>query len=178
MTHGPLQISTRRRRRGFTLLETSTALFVMIVLGIALVTMIQQHTVFLKFFRQQTFLTTEAPTIGNLLGRILNEADHYFVYSSKDEALAGGVPVLSNGSAVRLFFKTPTQETEERLIVVETVGAGKALKFYGWQLDGTATSWTISNKISNASFLSNQGILNITLHGPNGEEITYGGGAR
>jgi hypothetical protein len=140
--------------------------------------MIQQHTLFLKFFRQQSFLSVEAPTIGNLLGRILNDADHYFVYSSKDEALAGGVPVLTNGSAVRLFYKTPTQETEERLVVVENITGGKALKFYGWQLDGTATSWTISSKIADASFLSNQGILNITLVGPNGEEVTYGGGAR
>jgi hypothetical protein len=150
----------------------------LVVLGIAIVTMLQQHMQFLKFFRQQSFLTTEAPQIGNLLARILNDADHYFVYASKDDAIAAGLPVLNGGHALRLFFKSPTDEIVERLIAVETVTGGKSLNFYGWKADGTATSWSISKKIQDAEFLSTDGILNITLKGPNGEEVTYGGGAR
>lgn len=173
-----LQISGRRRRAGFSLLEVSVAMSLLIVLGVALVTMIQQHTMFIKLFRQQAFLATEAPQIGNLLGRILNQADHYFVYATKDDALAGGAPVLTTGHALRLFFKTPTQEIVERLIVVEDTASGKALNFLGWRSDGTQTSWTISSKIQDAEFLSDQGILNMTLEGPNGEVVTYGGGAR
>jgi hypothetical protein len=173
-----LQISSRRRRGGFSLLEMSVAMSLLIVLGVALVTMIQQHTTFIKLFRQQAFLATEAPQIGNLLGRILNQADHYFVYATKDDALGGGAPVLTTGHALRLFFKTPTQDTEERLIVVEDTATGKALNFVGWRSDGTQTSWTISSKIQDAEFLSDQGILNMTLEGPNGEVVTYGGGAR
>jgi hypothetical protein len=178
MRTGTLQFRGKRRTAGFTLLEMSTAMSMLVVLGIALVTMMQQHMMFMNFFRQQSFLTSEAPQIGNLLARILNEADHYFVYASKEDALAAGAPVLSGGHALRLFFKSPTDETVERLIAVESVTGGKMLNFYGWKPDGTATSWTISKKIQNAEFLSTGGILNITLTGPNGEEITYGGGAR
>lgn len=178
MKTAAIQIHARRRKAGFTLLEMSTAMSLLVVLGVALVGLVQQQTQFLKLFRQQSFLAAEAPQIGNLLGRILNEADHYFVYATKDDALGGGVPVLTAGRAVRLFFKTPTQETEERLIVVETTAGVTALKFFGWQPDGTLTSWTISSKIQDAEFLSAQGILNMTLEGPNGEEVTYGGGAR
>jgi prepilin-type N-terminal cleavage/methylation domain-containing protein len=173
-----IQIQRRRHRAGFTLLEMSTSMGIMLVLAVALVVMLQQHTQFMAMFRKQAFLTSEAPQIGNLLGRILNEADHYFVYATKDEALAGGLPVLTGGHALRLFFKTPTQEVEERLIVVEATATGNALKFYGWQSDGTPTSWTISDQIADAEFLSDQGILNMTLEGPNGEEVTYGGGAK
>jgi prepilin-type N-terminal cleavage/methylation domain-containing protein len=178
MKGAAIQIHGKRRKAGFTLLEMSTAMSLMVVLGVALVTLVSQHTQFLKLFRQQAFLATEAPQIGNLLGRILNEADHYFVYATKDDALSGGMPILTSGHALRLFFKTPTQETEERLIVVESTGSGAALKFYGWLADGTATSWTITSKIHDAEFLSTEGILNMTLEGPNGEEVTYGGGAR
>lgn len=151
----------------------------MLVLAVALVTMLHQHGLFIQMFRQQSFLATEAPQIGNLLGRILNEADHYFVYATKNDALSGGVPILTPGHALRLYFKTPTQEVEERIIAVEDItGGGKALKFYGWQSDGTETSWIITRSIADAEFLSDQGILNMTLKGPNGEEVTFGGGAR
>jgi hypothetical protein len=172
--------SHRRKRTsaGFSLLEASTALSILVTLGVALVVLVQQHVKFMELFRQQAFLAAEAPTIGNLVGRIFNEVDHYFVYATKDDALGAGTPIMTPGRAVRLFFKTPTQEVEERLIVVESVTGGNALKFYGWQPDGTPTSWTISDKIADAEFQSSQGILNMTLEGPNGEEITYGGGAR
>jgi hypothetical protein len=178
MKNTALQIHARRRPAGFTLLEMSTAMSLLIVLATALVTLVTQHMQFLNLFRQQSFLASEAPQIGNLLGRILNEADHYFVYATKDDALGGGAPIMTGGHALRLFFKTPTQETEERLIVVESAGSGAALKFYGSQADGTPTSWTITSKIHDAEFLSTDGILNMTLEGPNGEEVTYGGGAR
>lgn len=172
------RVRRTRRNGGFSLLESATAMGIMVVLGVALLMMLQQHIFFLRMFKQQTFLSSEAPAIGNLVGRIFNEVDHYFVYATKNDALGGGVPILSAGRAVRLFFKTPNQGIEERLIAVENTGSGNALKFYGWQSDGTPTSWTISDKIADAEFLSTQGILNMTLEGPNGEEITYGGGAR
>jgi hypothetical protein len=156
----------------------SAALSIILALGLALMVMLQQHVQFMEMFRRQSFLAADAPKIGNLLGRILNHADHYFVYASKADALAGAKPVLAGGRAVRLFFKSAAQVTEERLIAVEATATGNALRFYGSRLDGTATSWTISNRITDAQFTSSQGILNITLDGPNGEEVTYAGGAR
>lgn len=178
MKPGSHQIRAGRSRAGFTLLEMSTAFGVLMVLGVALLAMLQQHTQFLEMFRRQSFLAVEAPKIGNLLGRILNEADHYFVYAGKDEALAAGQPTMAPGQAVKLFFKTPTQETEERMIVAESTAKGTALRFYSWGADGTTAAWTIASRLRSASFQSDQGILNMTLEGPNGELVTYGGGVR
>jgi hypothetical protein len=173
-----LRARRTRRNAGFSLLESSAAIGVLLTLGVVLLMMLQQHIFFVSMFKKQTFLSSEAPAIGNLVGRILNEVDHYFVYATKDAALGTGTPIMTPGRAVRLFFKTPNQGIEERLIAVESTASGNALKFYGWQADGTATSWTISDKIADAEFLSTQGILNMTLEGPNGEEVTYGGGAQ
>ncbi|MDB6072510.1 MAG: hypothetical protein JWO89_150 [Verrucomicrobiaceae bacterium] len=172
------QALLRRPPAGFSLVEVSTALGVMMVLAISMVIMLQQHAQFLEMFRRQSFLASEAPKIGNLLGRIINESDHYFVYADKAAALGGGQPLLTDGKAVRLFFKSPNHELAERLITVEDTAAGAAMRFYNLRIDGSQSSWTISDRIAAADFRSDQGILNVTLTGPHGEQVAYGGGAR
>jgi hypothetical protein len=178
MKQGEFKIRRRGRQAGFTLVEISTAVLIMLVLGLALIAMLQGHVRFMEIFRQQTFLSAEAPKIGNLLGRMLNQSDHFFVYASKEDAQAELTPVLTSGSAVRLFFKSANQETTARVIAVDTVEGVTSLRFYNQLPDTTWTSWTISDRIAGASFLISQGILNVTLNGPNGEEVVYSGGAR
>lgn len=173
-----LQSSRRSTQGGFTLLEMSSAMAVLLILSTALLAMMQQHVLLMQLCQRQAFLTSEAPKIGNLLTRILNGADHYFVYASKDAALGTGAPILGSGAAVKLFFKSAAQTTETRVLAVEAGSSGAALKLYTPQGNGAATSWTVSGKIASAEFLSADGILGVTLHGPNGEQITYSGGAR
>lgn len=154
------------------------AISISLVLAVVLVVMLQQHLSFMALAQKQSFLADEAPKIGNLLGRILNQTDSYFVYADRDSALAGATPVLTNGLAVRLLFKSAAQETIERLIAVEPLDGTAALQFYATQDDGSLSSWTICDQLQGASFRADEGILNITLVGPNGEEVTYSGGAR
>ena len=172
---------TKQDHSGFTLLEMSAAMAVMMVVSTALVAMMQQHVTFLQMCQQQVFLTSEAPKIGNLLNRILNNADHYFVYATKEDALGNGLPTLASGSAVKLFFKSAAQTTETRILSVEPSApetSGTSLRFYTPQTTGPETSWTVTSKIRAASFQSGEGILSITLLGPNKEQVTYYGGAR
>ncbi len=172
--------ASRKYQSGFTLIEMSSAVAIMMMLGITLLIMLNQHIQFLRMFQAQSFLASEAPSIGNLVGRIVNQADHYFVYADRSAATGGGNPLLTGGRAVRLFFKAADQTVSERVIAMEPAsGNNRAqLRFYGWLADGTERSWTISDKLNDADFISTQGILNLTLRGPNGEEITYGGGAK
>jgi type II secretory pathway component PulJ len=163
---------------GFTLLEMSAAMAVMMVVSSALVAMMQQHVAFLQRCQQQVFLTSEAPKIGNLLNRILNSADHYFVYATKEDALGSGLPILTSGSAVKLFFKSAAQTTEPRVLSVELSPSGASLRFYTPQSTSPETSWTVSSKFRSSSFLSEDGILSLSLLGPNYEQVTYYGGAR
>jgi prepilin-type N-terminal cleavage/methylation domain-containing protein len=168
----------RLNRHGFTLMEVSSAMGLMVILSGALVIMLQQHLSFMGLAQRQSFLAQEAPQIGNVLGRIFQQADHYFVYASRESALGGGTPVIQDGGAVRLFFKTAAQTTQERLIAAETGSGGTSLRFYTPQADGTESSWLICQGLQGAAFNANEGILTVTLTGPNGEEITYCGGAR
>jgi hypothetical protein len=168
----------RLRQSGFTLVEMSAAMAVLMGLSCALVAMMQQHVSFLQLCQQQVFLTSEAPKIGNLLNRILNSVDHYFVYATKEEALGGGQPTLSQGAAVKLFFKTATQTTETRVLSVDPTPTGAALRFHNPAINSPETSWTVSSKIRSASFVCDEGILSLLLIGPNSEQVTYYGGAR
>lgn len=167
-----------RPHRGFSLLETSTAISVLLALSLALVALLQQQITFMNITKRQAFLADEAPKIGSLLARVLNQADHYFVYDSKDSAMSGGDPVLAGGRAVRLFFKTATQTSEQRILAAEDAGDGTELRFYTLHADGSQTSWTVCRKLAGASFRCDEGILVATLNGPNGEEISYCGGGR
>lgn len=174
--------STKRKRSlwrgGFTLLEVSTAVSVTLGLSMALVSMLQQHITFMGWMQQQSFLTTEAPQIGNLVGRIFGSADHYFVYTDRDSAIGGAAPVLSGGGAVRLFVESVNGDTTELWVTVETVGTNKELRCHSQLPDGTQQSWTICRGLGSATFHCNTGVLGVTLIGPNAEEISYYGGSR
>lgn len=178
MKPGALQPSSYRGKTGFTLLEMSSAMAVLMILSTALVAMMQQHVTFLQMAQQQLFLTSEAPKIGNLLNRILNSADHYFVYPTKEAALGNGSPTLESGSAVKLFFKSAAQTTEFRVLCIEPTQTGSALRFYTPANTTPEHFWTVSSQLQSASFKSDEGILSMTLIGPANEQITYYGGAR
>ena len=150
----------------------------MLMLSTALVVMLQQHLTFMTLAQRQSFLAEEAPKIGSILGRIFQQADHFFVYTDRQGAEAAEAPVLMDGGAVRLFFKTTGQTMVERIIAAEPDANGTSLRFYARHLDGTITSWLICQGLQSAAFHADEGILIATLTGPNGEEISYCGGSR
>ncbi|HSJ04068.1 MAG: hypothetical protein ACAI34_02170 [Verrucomicrobium sp.] len=171
----------RRQSRaagGFTLVETSVALTVMVALGVAMLLMLQQHIAFMNLTRQQGFLTSDAPHVGHLVGRLFGKADHFFVYNSRAAALAGAAPILVNGSAARLFFEAANGETREQWITAEPAAGGTALVCRSARLDGTEFSWTVCSGLAGASFHSLEGVLGVTLNGANGEVISYYGGSQ
>jgi prepilin-type N-terminal cleavage/methylation domain-containing protein len=169
----------RLQQRGFTLIEVSAALGVALALSTALIALLQQHISFVAFFQRQTFLVAEAPNIGDLVVRIMNRADHFFVYATRDEALAGGQPVLGTGQAVGLFFKGAAEDTQLRVLAIEPLpDGGSALRCYAPVSGGAPTSWAVSTRIASGEFRAANGILGATLNGPNGEQVTYWGGAR
>lgn len=165
-------------RSGFTLLETSLGVSVTLTLSAVLITMLQQHITFMGWISRQSFLTTEAPQIGNLVGRIFGSADHYFVYSSRAAADAGEAPVLVDGGAVRLFSQSASGDTTEIWVLVATVGGERVLRCESVLPNGTQSSWTVCEGLGDAKFHCDTGVLGVTLTGPNQEVISYYGGSR
>lgn len=165
-----------RHAHGFTLLEVSVTISLLLMLASALVIMIQQHITFMEMAQRQNFLARDAPQIGALLGRIFNQADHVFVFASRDDAVSGSNPTIGDGTAVRLSFRGADQATRVRIVSFEQGVSSAQLRFYTYRADGTETSWVITDKIASASFNMSQGILSAVLTGPSGEEVTYSGG--
>jgi hypothetical protein len=167
-----------RKRGGFTLVETSLAISLLLGLSLTMISMLQQHVTFMGLIQRQSFLTTEAPQIGNLVGRLFGSADHYFVYSSRAAGLGGAAPVLTNGGAVRLYCESVNGETTEIWITVEPSGSETILRCHSLLPNGSEQAWTVCRGLGGASFRCDQGVLGITLNGPNGEQISYYGGSR
>lgn len=167
-----------RSSRGFTLMEVSAGMAIMLMVSAALVIMLQQHLTFMQLAQRQSFLAEEAPKIGSVLGRMFQQADHYFIYENLAQARGGGAPVLAGGTAVRLFFKTAAQTTQERFITAEAVDGSTRLQFHTPREDGTLSSWLICQGLQGAVFRADEGLLSAVLTGPNGEEVAYCGGGR
>lgn len=165
-------------RHGFTLMEVSAGLAILLMVSGSLLVMVQQHLTFMELSRRQSFLAEEAPKIGSILARMFQQADHYFIYENLAQARGGGTPVLTGGTAVRLFFKTAAQTVQERFITADTAGGRTSLRFHTPRADGTLSSWPICQGLQAAAFRADEGLLSALLTGPNGEEVAYCGGGR
>lgn len=178
MTCPPPRTPGWRSNAGFSLLETSAAMSILLALAVAMLVMLQQHIAFMNLARQQGFLTTDAPQVGNLVGRLFAKADHYFVYETRAGGLTGAPPVLVNGKAARLYFEAANGETREQWITAETVGGSTSLVCRSRRADGSEFSWNVCTGLAGATFHCNEGVLGVTLKGAGGEEISYYGGSQ
>jgi len=92
----------RRLRRGYTLLELSLAMGIGLRVGGLSLAMLNQQISFLRIFRAQDFLATEAPLINYQMARIVNHADSFRLYRNLDDARNRTSPVLADASVLAL----------------------------------------------------------------------------
>ncbi len=168
---------TRRRPSGFTLVEMTLVIFMALQLSVALMILLNQHLVMFRAANQANFLVQEAPGIGALMNRILNQVDHYYIYTNKSDAINGTNPVNSGGSVVKLSFRTPSGTPEEGIIAYESVSGTNSLGYYARKDNSwpDQSSWVITSRPTQVTFSNSTGILLVQLVGPLGEEITYAG---
>lgn len=162
-----------RSNRGFTLIEVAASFAMMLILAGTIVTLLTQHVFFMQVFNNASFLSEEAPRINALVSSIVNQADTYFVFSSKDAAVSGTTPVLTGGAAVRLTFRNPTGETDESILAFE----GGSLNYYN-KVGGvwaTTPNWVVSSQPQAVTFSNDLGLLLVRLVGPQNEVITFAG---
>ncbi|MEI6656200.1 MAG: prepilin-type N-terminal cleavage/methylation domain-containing protein [Verrucomicrobiota bacterium] len=168
----------RSGRKGFTLIEL--ALAIMIGLAIAAVSMIlfNQQLAFLKIYKAQSFLTDEAPLISLHVSKLVGKAERFRLHSTVADALAGTNPRTASSPVLVLNFRQPDGVIRASILSFEDRGNGAALYYYMVPLPpgvlGTP-QWYISKVPTNVAFTVDQGILRMTLTGPNSELITYSG---
>lgn len=173
-----MKSSIRRSfRRGYTLVELTLAIGVGIVISALVMSLLNQQLAFLKIFRVQSFLVTEAPMLNNYLVKIIGNADSFRLYKSLDDVTAGAPPVLADAPVIMLRFKEPNGTFRSSIIAFEDPGTGSGLYYRMVNTSGgvASPSWALTKKPANVSFSVEQGILRIRVTGPNGEEVVYSG---
>ena len=139
--------------------------------------MLQSHVIFMRVLGSYAFLRDDAPQINNMLTGIFGEADTYRIYGSLANAKADTAALNNGGTAIRLGFRNPDGSLQQGIVAFETVAGDPQLNFYSFTGGAwnATPNWTISHQPSAVTFADTSGIVIVTLNGPNGEQITYGG---
>ncbi|RYD67004.1 MAG: prepilin-type N-terminal cleavage/methylation domain-containing protein [Verrucomicrobiaceae bacterium] len=170
----------RSRARGYTLIELTLAMAVGVIISAIIMALVNQQLTFLKIFRTQSFLVTEAPMLNNYITKIVGNADSYMLYSSVDDLVAGRPQVLKEANVIMLRFKEPNGTFRASVLSFEDPGTGSGLYYRMVNTSGVlgAPSWALSRKPANVEFAIDTGILRVTVEGPNGEQIIYSGASQ
>jgi hypothetical protein len=165
------------RRRGYTLIELSLAMSTGIVVAALVLSLVNQQLSFLRIFRAQSFLVTEAPQINNHLSKIVGNADSYMLYATVGDLQAGTGAVMADARAILLQFKQPDGTFRAAVLSFENPGTGSGLYYRMVTSTGVLgnPSWALSKRPADVRFSLEQGILRVRLTGPNGEELVYSG---
>ncbi len=169
-------VGMSRTQQGFTLVEMTMVLAMLMVLAAALMMMLQSHVTFMRVLSSYSFLRDDAPQVNNMLTGIFGKADSYRIYSSTSSAKANTGEVNTGGTAVRLRFRNPNGTFDEGIVAFETVSGVTKLNFYNYDGSWSGTpNWTITQQPTAVTFADDTGILLVTMTGPHGEQVTYGG---
>jgi hypothetical protein len=165
------------RGRGYTLVELTLAMCVGIVISALVMSLVNQQLAFLKIFRAQSFLVTEAPMLNNYVVKLVGNADSYRLYASIDDLVAGRSQVMTNAPVIMLRFKEPNGTFRSSVLSFEDPGTGNGLYYRMVNSSGVlaSPSWVLSKKPTNVRFAIENGILRMVVSGSNGEEVTYSG---
>lgn len=164
-------------RKGFTLIEVSLALILGMTIGAMCLALFNQQMAFLRIYRAQNFLTEEAPVAAMHVSKLVGKAERFRLHTSVAEALAGTNPQTTASPVLVLNFRQPDGVVRAGILAFETRGSTTALYYYVVPLSGVlgTPQWYITRVPRNIVFTVEQGILRMTLTGPNSEVITYSG---
>jgi len=169
----------RRQQSGFTLIELALVLGVSVMIASALVGMFNTHLQMMNQAAQYRFLAKDAPFIGLLLTRTIGNAEDYRIYTSRTAVTsANGTPVLTGGTAVRLWMRQPNSTFRQAILSFETIGGHSGIYFFLTDdVTGTfptAPSWELAGgQLTGATFDASTGLLLATLNGSYGDQYTF-----
>lgn len=172
-----MKTMSHRLRRGFTLIELALAIMLGLATGTMVLSLFNQQLSFLKIFKAQGFLTEEAPIISMYVSRMVGKAERFRLHNTVNDALAGNNAQLTASPVLLLNFRQPDGVMRAAILSFENKGTGNALYYYLVPVSGAlgTPQWTVTHTAANVSFAMVNGVLRMTLTGPNSEEITYSG---
>lgn len=164
-------------RSAFTLVELSLAIGIGMAVSALSLALFQQQLSFLNIFRSQSFLTEEVPLINMHVSKLVGKAERFRLHATVDDALNGVAPRLTASPVLILNFRQPDGSVRASILSFENRESGKALYHYVVSDEGevNAPQWHVTKAPRDVSFAVEQGILRMTLTGPNNERVTYSG---
>jgi len=164
-------------RRGFTLIELSLAISMGMAIAAMVMVLFNQQLAFLRIYRAQSFLTEEAPLISMHVSKLVGKAERFRLHATVADALSGINPTYAASPVLVLNFRQPDGVMRASILSFEDRGLGPALYYHVVPLTGVMGNpqWYLTKVPQNVSFAVDQGILRMTLTGPNGESVTYSG---
>jgi len=165
------------RRQGFTLVELTVTIMLGMALSAMCLSLFNQQMAFLRIYKAQSFLTEEAPIINMHVSHLVGKSERFRLHLSVTDALAGTNPQSGASPVLVLNSRQPDGVVRAAILSFENRGSGLALYYYVVPLSGVlgTPQWYITKVPTNIAFSVSQGILLMTLTGPNGEIITYSG---
>lgn len=165
------------RAAGYTLVELTLAMAIGTMVAAMGLLLFNQQMAFMRIFRAQDFLTREAPMINNYVARVIGTAEDFRLYADMQSFRDGSDPVLSGATVLVMRFREANGTMRASILSFEDPGGGSGL-YYTMVPDsgmiGTP-DWALSKEPSQVSFAVDQGVLRMTVAGPNGEELIYSG---
>lgn len=167
-----------RRRRAYTLVELALAMGLGLVIATITLALFNQQMTFLRIFKAQDFLTREAPLINNYVVRVVGRAEGFQLYGNMDNLRDGDPPVLVGANVMVLRFRGPDGVAKASVVSFEAVDGDTGLYYRVIAPDGSIPAepdWAISRQPTGVNFTLNTGILQMTITGPNNEQLVYSG---
>ena len=171
----------KQTRRPFasalTLVETTLALSVGMMVAAMVMALFSQQIAFLRIFGLQNFLNEEAPMVSMHVSRIIGKADRYRLHDNLDDALANRNPRLENAPVLLMNFQQPDGTTRATALAFETRNDLEALYYHVVPDSGALPEpeWFVTDRAEDVAFSIEAGILRMRLTRPAGEQITYSG---
>ncbi|MBK1880850.1 hypothetical protein JIN85_00405 [Luteolibacter pohnpeiensis] len=175
-----MKIQRGHHQRGFTLIELALAMGLGITVGAMLLAVVNQQVSFLTIYRAQGFLIDEAPMMNMYFSRVMAKADQVELKYLKDNGLTEDPNSGSkDANALLMHFRQPdgtwtssvlgyNEETLELAYFTTTDTGNNPV----WTKQWTVAKLTSGENVG-VVFEIEDGVVEMALTGPAGEEISY-----
>ncbi|MFD2159488.1 prepilin-type N-terminal cleavage/methylation domain-containing protein [Rubritalea tangerina] len=163
----------RRTRLGYTLIELSVVLVLVVLISSTLVSMLNQQVSFYSWWNTQKFIAEDAPLTNSMVVRVFSKADDIEIFADRTSALTGGNGVVIDGEVILLGFLQGDGSKKYGMIEYDGDEDELVYNVLNDAGNGVISSWTIATGIADASFDVVNSVHQLTLTGPYGGQVTY-----
>lgn len=163
-----------KKRKGYTLIELTVVLVLVMLIASSTLALFSQQVQFLNWWNTQKFIGEDAPFANSMIVRVFSKADAFKIYADRATALGGtGQGVTTGGGVIMLGFSQADGSKDYGLIEYDATNDKVDYHVLNDTASAVTSSWTIVSEVANASFEVVGGVMQLTLTGPYGGQVTY-----